>query len=114
MIVSKNDAYLAWSEWGEALQLKDVERITKVYPDLDRETAETYVAEFKALAALTNRLAEAGGSVKNKSAAMERYVQARFPFLEESGMRNVMTRVDYYAWHDGYHDSPMGTVDLSE
>jgi len=114
MAASKNDAYLAWAEWGEALRMSDVPRIRSAHPDISVETAEAYVIEFKALARLMSDLSEAGGGHRLGNDRVAKYVRARFPFLEESGMNKVLTLIDYYAWHDGYHDSPNLTIDLDE
>jgi hypothetical protein len=113
MTVSKNDAYLAWTEWGEAMRLEEVARIRAKHTSISVETAQAYISDFKALSQLIGELSEAGGSVQLKGSIGD-YIRARFPFLERSGLDKALFLVDYYGWHDGYHTSPIRTVDLDE
>lgn len=106
----KNDAFCIYAEFGPALRIARQERLEGEFPQIDPAEIATWIVEFKELDRAIWKAAECGGGVRNGRDTVGRYFQERFPWLEGDALNKAISRSDYYAWHDGYHDNPMGTL----
>lgn len=102
----KDFAYSVFAEFGPKLRIDRDKRLKAKFPGASSSDIAEWLHDFDDVEKSVWFAAEAGGSVHNSREELERFLQSRFGWLDGDGLRTAMFRIDYFAWHEGFHESP--------
>ena len=97
----KSEGYVVYSEFGPALLIPRPQRMAERFPSVPPQEREAWMQDFQRVDTLIWKLAKEG--VGNRPGGeLEAALLAEFPFMNRSALARALTRVNYYAWHEGY------------
>lgn len=107
-------AYSVFAEFGPKLRMDRGERLKECFPWATSSELAEWLHEFGEVEKVVWQASEAGGSAHNRREDLERFLKSRFPWLEGEGLERAMFRIDYFAWHEGFHESPITSLNNEE
>ena len=102
----KDHGYSVYSEFGPDLRIDRLERLKAKFPQIDPKIIQEWISDYEMVDDVVWTVAEAGGREHNSREFITVYFYDRFPWLDGVGLEAALNRVDYFAWHEGYHTHP--------
>lgn len=99
-------AYAVFEEWGPIRRVPRKVRLTQTFPELDDPEIEALIDKLNRVSQTVWTVAELGGEPKLGRDKVVALLQDRHPFLKDEGLRRAVFLTNYYAWHEGYANSP--------
>ena len=99
-------AYAVYEEWGPIRRIAPKVRLAQAFPELNEPGIETLINTLDHVRRTVWAVAELGGEPKLGRDKVVALLQDKHPFLKEEGLRRAIFLTNYYAWHEGYANSP--------
>ncbi len=106
----KDFAYSVFAEFGPKLRINRDERLKTKFPSVSASDIKQWLSDFEDVEKRVWYAAKAGGSVHNSHEELESFMKSEFKWLEGDGLRTALFRIDYFAWHEGFHESPINDL----
>lgn len=101
------EAFAIYEEFGPNRSIPRKDRLHDTFPQLAPEEIELVLEQMRRVSATVSDLAERGGETQLGTTLVTRTLQINHPFLRGRGLSHAVFLVNYYAWHDGYDQSPL-------